>query len=275
MATSKLTFICYPKCSTCQKAKALLDNFSAEYEVRDIKADNPTYEELKSWIALSGLPVRKFFNTSGALYKSLNLKEKLAAMSEEDCIKLLATDGMLVKRPLLVDEYRTLVGFKPYEWESVFTEYDRKKLDDVFQNYFDEMLQKVKAREESEGCGMVQEVIKSANGNIAIIDSAIRLIFFGQSALDLGFFMEQDHNCRKMVLNKSAVIEDFFNLSTGIAGEVAQKLVKSDYRLAIVGDFSEYDSKPLHDFILESNKGKHLYFAADKNEAVKMLEGGA
>ena len=125
-----LTFICYPKCSTCQKAKALLDGYNAVYEIRDIKTDNPSYNELKSWLALSGLPVRKFFNTSGSLYKSLSLKDKLASMSEEQCLKLLATDGMLVKRPLLVDEYRALVGFKSDEWESVF-EYDRKKTDKI------------------------------------------------------------------------------------------------------------------------------------------------
>ena len=145
-----LTFICYPKCSTCRKAKALLDNYSAEYETRDIKTDNPSYDELKEWLALSGLPVRKFFNTSGSLYKSLGLKDKLPAMSEDDCLKLLATDGMLVKRPLLVDEYRALVGFDQAEWEAVFTDYDRKKLDGIVQDYFGEMLQRVKAREQSE-----------------------------------------------------------------------------------------------------------------------------
>jgi len=121
-----LTFICYPKCSTCKKAQALLDHYSAEYEVRDIKTDNPSYDELKEWLTLSGLPVKKFFNTSGSLYKSLGLKDKLPTMSEDDCLKLLATDGMLVKRPLLVDEYRALVGFDWSEWESVFKEYDRK-----------------------------------------------------------------------------------------------------------------------------------------------------
>ena len=112
-----LTFICYPKCSTCQKAKALLDELGAQYDLRDIKADNPTYDELKSWLVQSGLPVKRFFNTSGLLYKSLNLKEKLPDMSEGECLKLLATDGMLVKRPLLVDEHIVLVGFKMDEWE--------------------------------------------------------------------------------------------------------------------------------------------------------------
>ena len=116
-----LTFICYPKCTTCQKAKALLDGYNSVYETRDIKTDNPSYVELKSWLALSGLPVRKFFNTSGLLYKSLGLKDKLASMSEDECLKLLATDGMLVKRPLLVDEHRALVGFNSGEWESVLT----------------------------------------------------------------------------------------------------------------------------------------------------------
>ena len=115
-----LTFICYPKCSTCQKAKALLNRYYAQYETRNIKTDNPSYDELKQWLVLSELPIRKFFNTSGLAYKSLGLKDKLTSMSEDECLQLLATDGMLVKRPLLVDEYRTLVGFKPEEWESVF-----------------------------------------------------------------------------------------------------------------------------------------------------------
>jgi arsenate reductase len=112
-----MTFICYTKCSTCQKAKAFLDEAGAEYKARDIKNDNPTYDELKSWLAISGLPVRKLFNTSGFLYKSMNLKECLPAMSEDECLKLLATDGMLVKRPLLIDGQHTLVGFKRDEWE--------------------------------------------------------------------------------------------------------------------------------------------------------------
>ncbi|MCL1974926.1 MAG: arsenate reductase family protein [Firmicutes bacterium] len=114
-----MTFICYPKCSTCQKAQALLDRLEAQYEIRDIKTNNPTYVELKAWFSLSGLPVKKFFNTSGILYKSLNLKEKIPSMSEEECLELLATDGMLVKRPLLIDEHRVLVGFNADEWESV------------------------------------------------------------------------------------------------------------------------------------------------------------
>jgi arsenate reductase len=117
-----LTFICYPKCSTCQKAQALLDSYHAEYEVRDIKTENPTYDELKAWLALSELPVKKFFNTSGQLYKSLGIKDRLPTMSEDDCLKLLATDGMLVKRPLLVDDDGVLVGFNHDEWESVLTE---------------------------------------------------------------------------------------------------------------------------------------------------------
>jgi len=125
-----LIFICYPKCTTCQNAKALLDKYNTQYEIRDIKTDNPNYNELKKWLALSGLPIRKLFNTSGLVYKSLGLKDKLVSMSEDECLRLLATDGMLVKRPLLVDEHRALVGFNTVEWEAVFTEYDRKKLDD-------------------------------------------------------------------------------------------------------------------------------------------------
>jgi len=114
-----LTFICYPKCSTCQKAKALLDSHELEYESRDIKANNPTYDELKAWLVLSELPVRKFFNTSGLQYKALGLKNKLPSMSDDECLGLLATDGMLVKRPLLVDDDGVLVGFDSEEWETV------------------------------------------------------------------------------------------------------------------------------------------------------------
>ena len=121
-----LTFICYPKCSTCQKAKALLDGYNAVYDTRDIKTDNPSYDELKAWLELSGLPVKKFFNTSGQLYRSLGLKDKLPSMSEDECLELLATDGMLVKRPLLVDEQRALVGFKDSVWMSVAMEHDMR-----------------------------------------------------------------------------------------------------------------------------------------------------
>jgi arsenate reductase len=110
-------FICYPKCATCQKARKWLDERGIRYEVRDIKAENPSYEELKTWYAASGLPVRKFFNTSGLVYKSLNLKDKLPAMDEEECLKLLATDGMLVKRPLMIGEGIVLAGFKEAEWQ--------------------------------------------------------------------------------------------------------------------------------------------------------------
>jgi arsenate reductase len=113
-----MKFICYPKCTTCQKAKKWLDERGIQYEVRDIKEKNPSYDELKAWLAASGLPVKKFFNTSGLLYKSLNLKDKLPAMSEEECLKLLATDGMLVKRPLWIgDGGAVLVGFKEAEWK--------------------------------------------------------------------------------------------------------------------------------------------------------------
>ena len=113
-----MIFICYPKCTTCQKAKTYLDDSGIPYELRDIKENNPLYDELKEWLAVSGLPMKKFFNTSGLLYKSLNLKDKLPAMSEDECLKLLSTDGMLVKRPILVDSNSVLVGFKQDEWES-------------------------------------------------------------------------------------------------------------------------------------------------------------
>ncbi len=111
-----MTFICYPKCTTCQKAKKWLDEQQLAYELRDIKLDNPTYEELAAWYGRSGLPLKKFFNTSGLLYKSLGLKDKLPGLSEDEMLKLLAADGMLVKRPLLVGEDFVLVGFKENEW---------------------------------------------------------------------------------------------------------------------------------------------------------------
>ena len=111
-----LKFICYPKCTTCQKAKKWLDDNKIEYELRDIKIDNPTLDELKVWHGKSELPLKKFFNTSGLLYKSMELKDKLPLMSEEEMLSLLASDGMLVKRPLLVGENFTLVGFKEAEW---------------------------------------------------------------------------------------------------------------------------------------------------------------
>ena len=113
---SMIKFICYPKCTTCQRAKKWLDDNKIEYELRDIKLDNPTLEELTKWYNKSGLPIKKFFNTSGLLYKSLDLKNKLPKMSEDEMLKLLATDGMLVKRPLLISNDFVLVGFKESEW---------------------------------------------------------------------------------------------------------------------------------------------------------------
>lgn len=111
-----LDFICYPKCSTCQKALKWLDDKGLEYTQRDIKTQNPTFEELKGWYGMSGMPLRKFFNTSGLLYKSMALKDKLPAMSEDEMLELLSTDGMLVKRPLLIGEGFVLVGFKEAQW---------------------------------------------------------------------------------------------------------------------------------------------------------------
>ncbi len=114
-----LKFLCYPKCTTCQRAKAFLDENKIEYSLRDIKLENPTVEELKSFHKKSGLPLKKFFNTSGLLYKSLSLKEKLPSMSEEEMLTLLASDGMLVKRPLLIGEDFALVGFKAEDYEKL------------------------------------------------------------------------------------------------------------------------------------------------------------
>ena len=109
-------FICYPKCTTCQKAQKWLDDNKIEYEFRDIKLDNPTFYELTEWHKKSGLSLKKLFNTSGLLYKSLDLKNKLPTMSEDEMLKLLASDGMLVKRPLLIGDSFVLVGFKEAEW---------------------------------------------------------------------------------------------------------------------------------------------------------------
>ena len=114
-----IKFICYPKCTTCQKAKKWLDDNKIEYEFRDIKLDNPTLNELTEWHKKSGLPPKKFFNTSGLLYKSLDLKNKLPTMTDDEMLKLLATDGMLVKRPLLIGDDFVLVGFKEIEWEKI------------------------------------------------------------------------------------------------------------------------------------------------------------
>lgn len=113
-----MLFICYPKCSTCQRAQKWLDENGVQYTLRDIKTDNPSYEELAEWHERSALPLKKFFNTSGLLYKSMGLKDKLPAMGEDEMLRLLASDGMLVKRPLLISDSFVLVGFKQTEWES-------------------------------------------------------------------------------------------------------------------------------------------------------------
>ena len=112
-----MLFLEYPPCSTCQKAKKWLDSHGISYEDRNIKTENPTAEELEQWYHLSGFPLKKFFSTSGLLYKSMHLKEKLPEMSEQEQLELLATDGMLVKRPIIVTEDRVLVGFREAQWE--------------------------------------------------------------------------------------------------------------------------------------------------------------
>ena len=114
---NKILFIQYPKCTTCQKAKKWLDDNGIEYADRHIKENNPTYEELKDWYKKSNLPLKRFFNTSGLLYKSMGLKDKLPTMSEDEQLKLLGTDGMLVKRPIIVSDNVILTGFKEKEWE--------------------------------------------------------------------------------------------------------------------------------------------------------------
>ncbi len=112
-----MLFVCYPKCSTCQKAKKWLEEQGIAFNERDIKLDNPTEDELRMWYGRSGLPLKRFFNTSGLQYKSLGLKDKLPGMTEDEQLALLATDGMLVKRPLLVDDGFVLTGFKQAKWE--------------------------------------------------------------------------------------------------------------------------------------------------------------
>jgi arsenate reductase len=112
-----MLFVCYPKCTTCQRARAWLDGRGATYTVRDIKQDRPTLAELQTWLAESGLPIKRFFNTSGLAYKALGLKDKLSSMSEDECLTLLSADGMLVKRPLLIGDGFVLVGFREAEWE--------------------------------------------------------------------------------------------------------------------------------------------------------------
>lgn len=111
-----MLFVCYPKCSTCKKAEKWLTEQGAEFEKRDIKLENPTKEELKEWHKKSGLPLKRFFNTSGKLYKEMKLKDRLPEMTEEEQYELLAGDGMLVKRPILITEDRVMVGFKEKEW---------------------------------------------------------------------------------------------------------------------------------------------------------------
>ena len=112
-----MLFVCYPKCTTCQKAQKWLEEKGVEYQFRDIRQEKPTEQELRQWHAMSGLPLKRFFNTSGLQYKALGLKDKLPSMSEDEQFALLATDGMLVKRPLLVGADFALPGFKPAEWQ--------------------------------------------------------------------------------------------------------------------------------------------------------------
>ncbi len=114
-----MLFVCYPRCSTCAKARKWLDDHNASYDFRDIKEDHPTAEELAAWQAKSGLPMKKFFNTSGMLYREMNLKDKLKTMTDEEMLSLLATDGMLVKRPILVTDDAVLVGFKQAQYEEI------------------------------------------------------------------------------------------------------------------------------------------------------------
>ena len=112
-----MLYVCYPRCTTCKKAQKWLDEQGKEYTLRDIKEDNPSYEELSEWYAKSGLPIKKFFNTSGVLYKEMKLKDKIPQMTEDEQLKLLSSNGMLVKRPIAVTDDKVLVGFKEADWE--------------------------------------------------------------------------------------------------------------------------------------------------------------
>lgn len=114
-----MLFVCYPKCTTCQKAKKWLTEKGISFEGRDIKTENPTKEELEVWYKKSGLPLKRFFNTSGILYKEMKLKDRLPEMTEDEQLTLLSTDGMLVKRPILISDEQVLVGFKEKEWETL------------------------------------------------------------------------------------------------------------------------------------------------------------
>lgn len=114
-----MLFVCYPKCTTCQKAKKWLTEKGISFEERDIKTENPTKEELEVWYKKSGLPLKRFFNTSGILYKEMKLKDRLPEMTEDEQLTLLSTDGMLVKRPILISDEQVLVGFKEKEWETL------------------------------------------------------------------------------------------------------------------------------------------------------------
>jgi len=122
-----MVFIHYPTCSTCQKAKKWLDTNGFTYTQRHIKEEPPTYEELKQWHTMCGLPLKKFFNTSGLLYKSMNLKDKLPSMTEEEQLRLLASDGMLVKRPIIVSGKTVLTGFHEAEWEKLKVQAEEEK----------------------------------------------------------------------------------------------------------------------------------------------------
>lgn len=114
-----MLFLCYPKCTTCMKAKKWLDDHKIAYELRDIKSEHPTYEELKAWYGQSGYDIKKFFNASGLLYKSMQLKDKLPSMSDDEKLMLLASDGMLVKRPILITDRKIILGFREAEYKEL------------------------------------------------------------------------------------------------------------------------------------------------------------
>jgi hypothetical protein len=164
-----------------------------------------------------------------------------------------------------------LVGFRPAEWESVFTGYGRKKPDEVFGDYLAGMPEAVKAKAEADESPRKTRLVNTPGGKVAIMNYNVPILTDGQSALDFAVTSEQAYGCRNIAVNKEMIAEDFFDLSSGLAGDIVQKFVNYGFRLAVIGDFSGYTGKSLRDFIYESNKGRHLYFAADEDEALKKL----
>ena len=185
----------------------------------------------------------------------MGLKDKLPSMSEGECLRLLATDGMLVKRPLLVDEYSAMVGFNPTAWEKEMLELERLQ---ELKEMADKSPYKVRA-------------VETIGGKVAVQKGEIPLFNSAEFVLGYANHIKRVLGCRKIAVDKIMFEEKFFDLSSGLIEETVQKLVGSGFTFAIFGDFSEYEGKPLYDFICESNKNGHLYFAIDDIEELKKL----